>query len=87
MDKVQNGIKTIQAFDSSYYKFGDAFQIKSKGSGKSYNGILLYCKNDRLIFSIVDYDKNSSNRVSDTLYIEIEDLETTEIKKLVVEDA
>lgn len=80
------GIKTIQAFDDKYYKFGDAFQLISKSSGKIENTILLYCENDRLIFSIVGYASGSNSRVAKNLYLKLEDLETTEIRKLAPEE-
>lgn len=80
---MNKGIKTIKAFDEKYFKFGEAFQIISKDSGKILNGILLYCENERLIFSIVGYDNCSNNREAKNLYIKMRDLETTEIKRLV----
>lgn len=80
---MNKGIKTIKAFDEKYFKFGEAFQIISKDSGKILNGILLYCENERLIFSIVGYDNYSNNREAKNLYIKMRDLETTEIKRLV----
>ena len=84
--KMKEGIKTIEAFDDKYFKFGEAFQLKSKDTGKIVNGILLYCEDDRLIFSIVGYANNSNNREAKNLYIRIKDLKTTEIKRLVPEN-
>lgn len=82
---MSKGLKTIQAFDGKYFKFGDAFQLISKDSGKLENAILLYCEDDRLIFSVVGYASNSNSREAKTLYLRIRDLDTTEIKRLVAE--
>lgn len=75
------GIKNIQAFDDEYYKIGDAFQLRDKNSNKVINAILLYSRNDSLIFSVVECGCNSNNKT-----IRIKDLETIEIKRLVVEE-
>lgn len=83
---MNKGIQTIQAFDNKYYKFGDAFQLTSKSSGKTENAILLYCENDRLIFSVVGYSDYSSIKEAKNLYFKIRDLETTEIRRLIPEE-
>ncbi|XZH34304.1 hypothetical protein ACSW8L_15445 (plasmid) [Clostridium perfringens] len=85
INNVSKGVKTIQAFDSNYYKFGDAFQLISKSSGKVKNAILLYCEDSRLIFSVVGYASDSNSRIAKDLYLKLEDLETTEVKKLIPE--
>jgi hypothetical protein len=77
-----NGIRQKEAFDPTYYKFGDAFEIICKETGRKKNGILLYCEDEMLTFGVPGYAMDSNCIVMNSMYIKIEDLKTTVINKL-----